>query len=117
MRAPLPLTIMGGSPPTARKARTGEFTPPGKNCSARCCRACERSSFLEAGTVLAGAFAISAAPQLDFATLHDSKKMPRAGVIAAARLRQLHSCATIGQLECRSPGHTLLTPRPPRPDC
>src|ERR1700752_2893232 len=35
---PLPRTINGGSPPTARKARTGEFTPPGIMLSARCCR-------------------------------------------------------------------------------
>src|SRR6185312_3788639 len=31
-------TINGGSPPTARKARTGELTPPGKSFSARSCR-------------------------------------------------------------------------------
>src|SRR5215467_11196908 len=35
---PLPRTINGGSPPTERKARTGEFTPPGIIDSARCCR-------------------------------------------------------------------------------
>ena len=28
-RGPLPLAMKTGSPPTARKARTGEFTPPG----------------------------------------------------------------------------------------
>src|SRR2546426_7299398 len=32
---PCPRTMNGGSPPTARKARTGEFTPPGIICSAR----------------------------------------------------------------------------------
>src|ERR1700751_5851145 len=35
----------GGSPPTARKARTGESTPPGRRRSARCCNSRERSSF------------------------------------------------------------------------
>src|SRR5204862_1197451 len=29
MREPFPLAMNTGSPPTARKARTGEFTPPG----------------------------------------------------------------------------------------
>src|SRR5205807_5498868 len=38
MCEPLPRTINGGSPPTARNARTGEFTPPGIMLSARCCR-------------------------------------------------------------------------------
>src|ERR1700693_1236268 len=33
--APSPRTMNGGSPPTARKARTGEFTPPGNTASAR----------------------------------------------------------------------------------
>ncbi len=28
----------GGSPPTERKARTGEFTPPGNTASAFCCK-------------------------------------------------------------------------------
>src|SRR5215208_8020085 len=31
MRAPSPLAATTGSPPTPRKARTGEFTPPGNN--------------------------------------------------------------------------------------
>src|SRR5689334_20749722 len=35
---PLPRTINGASPPTDRKARTGEFTPPGIMLSARCCK-------------------------------------------------------------------------------
>src|SRR5215469_11473997 len=35
---PLPRKMNGGSPPTERKARTGEFTPPGIMLSARCCR-------------------------------------------------------------------------------
>src|ERR1700730_14318004 len=35
---PLPRTINRGSPPTARNARTGEFTPPGIMLSARCCK-------------------------------------------------------------------------------
>src|SRR5712664_1266887 len=38
MCEPLPRTMKGGSPPTARNARTGEFTPPGIMLSARCCR-------------------------------------------------------------------------------
>src|SRR5215467_5147881 len=29
MRLPSPRSMKGGTPPTARKARTGEFTPPG----------------------------------------------------------------------------------------
>src|SRR5450756_1503855 len=37
MCEPWPRTMYRGSPPTARKARTGEFTPPGINCSARFC--------------------------------------------------------------------------------
>src|ERR1019366_4533912 len=37
MCEPWPRTIYSGSQPTARKARTGEFTPPGINCSARLC--------------------------------------------------------------------------------
>src|SRR5579872_1770791 len=37
MREPSPRTIKGGSPPTARKARTGESTPPGITASARFC--------------------------------------------------------------------------------
>src|SRR5215471_6820791 len=39
MRAPSPRTMNGGSPPTARNARTGEFTPPGMAASARLCNA------------------------------------------------------------------------------
>src|SRR5690242_8031214 len=34
----------GGSPPTEPKARTGELTPPGINCSARFCNRRETSS-------------------------------------------------------------------------
>src|SRR5579864_3537129 len=37
MREPSPRTMNGGSPPTARKARTGESTPPGIKASARFC--------------------------------------------------------------------------------
>src|ERR1039458_4261832 len=40
--APAADSTKGGAPPTARKARTGEFTPPGKKRSARCWRAWER---------------------------------------------------------------------------
>src|SRR4051812_45323735 len=43
MSGPLPRTIHGGSPPTARKARTGESTPPGITLSARCCSLRESS--------------------------------------------------------------------------
>src|SRR5262249_44942395 len=43
-REPLPRTMNGGSPPTARKARTGESTPPGMTFSARACNSRERSS-------------------------------------------------------------------------
>jgi hypothetical protein len=39
IQAPFALSTNGGPPPTALKARTGELTPPGKNRSARCCRA------------------------------------------------------------------------------
>ena len=41
-QAPWARSTNGGAPPTAAKARTGEFTPPGKKRSARCCRAWER---------------------------------------------------------------------------
>src|SRR5580692_8320104 len=34
---PCPRTMKGTSPPTERKARTGELTPPGIICSARSC--------------------------------------------------------------------------------
>src|SRR5713226_7668644 len=43
-REPWPRTMNGGSPPTARKARTGEFTPPGIICSARFCSLRETST-------------------------------------------------------------------------
>jgi hypothetical protein len=33
--------MKGGVPPTARKARTGEFTPPGMTAAARSCQATE----------------------------------------------------------------------------
>src|SRR6516225_4137535 len=42
---PSPRTKKGGSPSTERKARTGEFTPPGMNCSARFCSARDWSKF------------------------------------------------------------------------
>src|SRR5580693_5922550 len=42
---PFPRTINGGSPPTAPKARTGEFTPPGIMLSARCCKRRDCSTF------------------------------------------------------------------------
>src|SRR5581483_175842 len=44
---PLPRTINGGSPPTDRNARTGEFTPPGIMLSARCCSRRDCSVFRE----------------------------------------------------------------------
>src|SRR5208282_818876 len=37
MWEPCPRTMYRGSHPTLRKARTGEFTPPGISCSARFC--------------------------------------------------------------------------------
>src|SRR3954465_4033644 len=37
MREPSPRAIKTGSPPTDLNARTGESTPPGITCSARCC--------------------------------------------------------------------------------
>src|ERR1039458_8477367 len=37
--APRPRTRNGGVPPTERKARTGELTPPGMSRSARVCNA------------------------------------------------------------------------------
>src|SRR5437868_10513267 len=42
-RAPDPLAMKRGSPPTPLKARTGEFTPPGKSFSARACSRREAS--------------------------------------------------------------------------
>src|SRR5271165_2993988 len=45
--APFPRTMNGGSPPTDRNARTGEFTPPGIMLTARCCRRCDCSVFLD----------------------------------------------------------------------
>ncbi len=38
---PVPDTMNRGVPPTAPKARTGEFTPPGVTASARSKRVCE----------------------------------------------------------------------------
>ncbi len=38
---PRPDTMNRGVPPTARKARTGEFTPPGVTADARSNRSCE----------------------------------------------------------------------------
>src|SRR6185312_9406040 len=37
-----PRAMKGGAPPTLRKARTGELTPPGIDCWARSKRAAER---------------------------------------------------------------------------
>src|SRR5579872_546022 len=45
MCEPFPRTRNGGSPPTDPKARTGEFTPPGITCSARCCKRRDCSTF------------------------------------------------------------------------
>ena len=39
--APLARTAKNGFPPTARNARTGEFTPPGIHCNALSNRACD----------------------------------------------------------------------------
>src|SRR4051794_19097622 len=54
--APTPRTIIGGSPPTARKARTGESTPPGMTRSARCCNLREISSLRGMRAILARLF-------------------------------------------------------------
>src|ERR1700738_2328303 len=43
MRAPSPLAATTGSPPTPRKARTGEFTPPGKSSRARAITSADRT--------------------------------------------------------------------------
>src|SRR5687767_13860848 len=43
---PLALLMKIGWPPTARNARTGEFTPPGKRFSARSSRRLEVSSLM-----------------------------------------------------------------------
>src|SRR5574340_337630 len=48
-REPSPRTMKGGSPPTARKARTGELTPPGMTASARFCSWREWSSLRAMG--------------------------------------------------------------------
>ncbi|GEB58474.1 hypothetical protein GCM10017674_45490 [Streptomyces gardneri] len=41
-----------GVPPTARKARTGEFTPPGVTRDARSKSVCETGASYEYGTVI-----------------------------------------------------------------
>src|SRR6266852_2812563 len=46
MRLPLPRTMKGGVPPTARNARTGELTPPGMVFCARA----NNASFLLMGS-------------------------------------------------------------------
>src|SRR3982075_1166015 len=43
IRAPSPLAATTGSPPTPRKARTGEFTPPGKSSRARAIISADRT--------------------------------------------------------------------------
>src|SRR6266853_807157 len=43
IRGPSPLTATTGSPPTPRKARTGEFTPPGKSSRARAITSADRT--------------------------------------------------------------------------
>src|SRR4029077_8989681 len=52
MWAPRPRTTNGGSPPTARNARTGEFTPPGIIFSARFCSLRDWSSLRGIGLLL-----------------------------------------------------------------
>src|SRR4051812_36044349 len=44
-RAPEPLAMKSGSPPTPLKARTGLLTPPGKRSFARACSRREASVF------------------------------------------------------------------------
>src|ERR1700731_75230 len=43
IRGPSPLAATMGSPPTPRKARTGEFTPPGKSSRARAINSADRT--------------------------------------------------------------------------
>src|SRR5277367_3639249 len=50
MCEPCPRTMNGASPPTERNARTGEFTPPGIICSARCCSLRDISVFRAMGS-------------------------------------------------------------------
>src|SRR6476646_2463821 len=50
--APRPLAMKRGVPPTARKARTGLFTPPGVTASARAKRAAEAVGSRVAGTAV-----------------------------------------------------------------
>src|SRR5262244_3265885 len=86
MREPWPSAMKGGSPPTARKARTGESTPPGMSCSARCCSL------------------------RDCSVLRD---MIRCEITIAANLREFHTVATLVQHVAFSfyLVHALLTGR------
>src|SRR5436309_2473647 len=43
---PSPRAMKSGSPPTARKARTGLFTPPGKRFFARASSRCDRCDLM-----------------------------------------------------------------------
>src|SRR5436190_13574698 len=47
MREPWPRSMNLGTPPTPRKARTGELTPPGITFWARANQASDRSDFME----------------------------------------------------------------------
>ncbi|GGT31091.1 hypothetical protein GCM10014713_25620 [Streptomyces purpureus] len=48
----MPDTMNRGVPPTARKARTGEFTPPGVTRDARSKSVCETGASYEYGTLV-----------------------------------------------------------------
>src|SRR4051812_29679649 len=50
--APMPRTMVGGSPPTDLNARTGEFTPPGMTRSARSWAAWESSVLRDMALIL-----------------------------------------------------------------
>src|SRR5512140_1210636 len=54
MRAPSAWSTKKGSPPTPRKARTGEFTPPGISCCARWKSSALRSVFMSVSVLDAG---------------------------------------------------------------
>src|SRR3954466_5849909 len=47
---PSPRAMKTGSPPTARKARTGLFTPPGKRFFARASSRCDRCDLMAGGS-------------------------------------------------------------------
>src|SRR5437868_5855781 len=87
MSGPLPRTIHGGSPPTARKARTGESTPPGITFSARCCSLRESSVLRGKGEIYHGGAS--------------TRSRARSGREGHTALAQLHGAAQEGGGEQR----------------